>query len=268
MARSAGESLYPELWKGLVGLWVPSAGHQGITTLRDFSSKRNNGTLQGSMNAADWVIGKNGYALDFDGTDDYVLASSALPLGTSYSVSIFLVTRSISTARAILCQRSSSSSTPIAFQIGHSAGGGFSAIIRDNASSSVSVATAAVSINTLYHLGLVRAGNVVSIYLNGILQQTSTGSFGALTATEKFTIGAVNQNGNIDAWGAFSFADLRIYNRDLTPNEIQQTYQGNSPLQLRRPYFGKAPAVVGGGNMLVHPGMAGRMVQLDGRIRA
>ena len=69
-ARSASESAYPSLWKGLVGAWAMGLGPTGIATLRDVSGNQNHGTIKGSMTSTDSVVSDGRYALDFDGTDD------------------------------------------------------------------------------------------------------------------------------------------------------------------------------------------------------
>lgn len=66
-ARNAWESDYPELWRGLVGLWVPALGNTG-GVLRDVSGRSNRTTISG----ATWGAA----ALAFDGSDDYGYPSS------------------------------------------------------------------------------------------------------------------------------------------------------------------------------------------------
>ena len=79
-ARNASVSKRPNLWKGLVFSQKYSLGVTGITTTRDISGFKNHGTMNGSMTLDDWVISGNprlpGYALDFEGTDDFVEISS------------------------------------------------------------------------------------------------------------------------------------------------------------------------------------------------
>ncbi len=56
-----------EYWgRNLAGLWL--INESGGNTVHDLSGNRNHGTIHG----ATWVAGKDGSALDFDGTDDYV----------------------------------------------------------------------------------------------------------------------------------------------------------------------------------------------------
>ena len=65
------DSAYPELWNGCVGAWAPCLGPSG-TRLHDHSGKQNWGTLANMDAATDWVVDGGRYALDFDGSNDYV----------------------------------------------------------------------------------------------------------------------------------------------------------------------------------------------------
>ncbi len=75
-ATSAGESAHPELWKGLVGAWVPPLGVTG-GTLFDVSGYKNHGTLTNMEPATDWMAGEKGWTLDYDGVDESVITSNA-----------------------------------------------------------------------------------------------------------------------------------------------------------------------------------------------
>jgi hypothetical protein len=75
-ARHAAESEHPELWHGLVGAWLPVLGPTG-STLRDWSGRKKHGALTNMVPASDWVMGPNGWALDFDRSNDRVLATGA-----------------------------------------------------------------------------------------------------------------------------------------------------------------------------------------------
>ena len=75
-ARSAGESKYPNLWRGLVGAWVPALGVTG-GTLYDQGRYGEDGTLTTMVPASDWVATPDGYALNFDGTSDRVVTPAS-----------------------------------------------------------------------------------------------------------------------------------------------------------------------------------------------
>jgi hypothetical protein len=74
---------------GPVGYWPMDEG-TGTTTTYDKSGNSNNGTLNGTMTADDWIPGKFGTALEFDGTDDNIQISdnSILDMGAGASFSI------------------------------------------------------------------------------------------------------------------------------------------------------------------------------------
>lgn len=72
---------------GLVGYWSFEDGKGATVT--DFSGKGNRGTMTNMDPATDWVTGRVGKALDFDGTDDYVAiggSSSIYSMTTDLSV--------------------------------------------------------------------------------------------------------------------------------------------------------------------------------------
>ncbi len=69
------------LGQGCVGCWIASAtGHGGYW--EDISGQRNHGTLTGMDPATDWVEGRDGWGLDFDGSNDYVtIGVPVIPAG-------------------------------------------------------------------------------------------------------------------------------------------------------------------------------------------
>lgn len=87
-ARSAGESAYPELWRGLVGLFAPRLGHQGATMM-DFSPLRNHGTLTNMENTDDWSPTAEGFALNFGGTNEYTTSPSHASYALTSTISVF-----------------------------------------------------------------------------------------------------------------------------------------------------------------------------------
>ena len=62
------------LWNGVVGFWSASAGPSGYRLL-DRSGRGNHGTLT-NMTADDWVGDDGRYALDFDGSNDYITSGN------------------------------------------------------------------------------------------------------------------------------------------------------------------------------------------------
>ena len=85
------ESEHARLWDGVVGAWCPSLGPTG-SRLHDHSRFNNWGTLTNMDNATDWVVDGGQYALDFDGSNDYVTIpdSRAFFSGQQLSVSCWV----------------------------------------------------------------------------------------------------------------------------------------------------------------------------------
>ena len=69
-ARSAGESAYPNLWKGLEFALVPELGPTGVT-LREVIGGEH-GTLTNMEVATDWIVDDGAYCLETNATDEHI----------------------------------------------------------------------------------------------------------------------------------------------------------------------------------------------------
>jgi hypothetical protein len=153
-----------------VAAWVPSrdtAGN-GTTTLTDLVGS-NNGTLTNMDAATDWVsdTGAGGVrALDFDGTNDYVLLSSTAALGSTYSLAFWC--RPAGYGRVLIGGDSINSygfyleSTLCYHRVANGTFG--------------SRNYGGLTLNTWTHFMLSRSGGTVTVYKNGL-------SVGAMAAT-------------------------------------------------------------------------------------
>lgn len=91
-ARSAGQSRFPGLWRGLVGAWVPRLGPTGLI-LHDISPYKNHGTLTSMDPGTDWIVSEGRLVLDFDGTNDEIIIADHNALGFgigNFSVSVWV----------------------------------------------------------------------------------------------------------------------------------------------------------------------------------
>ena len=86
-AKNASESANPQLWRGLVGAWMPSFGVTG-GTLRDVSGRKHNGTLANMDLSTDWQTSGGGWCLDFDGVDDFVSCSGIKELNNTNELTV------------------------------------------------------------------------------------------------------------------------------------------------------------------------------------
>lgn len=237
-ARSAAESKYPDLWRGLVGAWVANLGCTGITTLHDVSGSRNNGTLNGSMTQDDWVIGRNGYALDFDGTNDYV------DLGNDTTLQVNTQT---------LCGWVKTTDVGYYFASRASGNGGGNIFINSKVNFVIgatnSSATSSTSVDDgEWHYICVTFDddtNVVNFYLDGSADGTATNtatinhSFNKLIGKRGSDTSASHRlDGLID--------NVCIYNRALTSQEFKFLYENPMALFQLKPRVYKAPTAAGG----------------------
>jgi hypothetical protein len=206
------------------------------TIAYDYSGNGNTGTLyNGSTicsggNCPNWVDGKYGKAIKFDGVDDYVQVpdSSTLNLGTGDFTIIAWIKASFNqsvTYPQILSKRSG---TTDGFLFGLWSDG---KLYMQIAGTNYATATGPdLRDNTWHYVAVVRNGSIVTYYIDG----TNKGSFTStsnMNSTHSLWIGldepAISNtafNGTID--------EVRIYNRALTTQEIQTLYYA-SPLVVK-----------------------------------
>ena len=252
-ARSEAESAYPNLWKGLRGLWLPGirTGGMGTNAVRDFSGRGNHGTMNGSMTTDDWVISKirpglSGYALDFDGigtaSGDYVHVTDNVHIAPMYiTVSMWVKFDSVNNVNfPVPLERLpvnqnylfvlNADDKPIwRIVVG--------TVLKD------ATATAVVPTNTWELWTGTYDGTTSRLYRNANLA-ASLGVTGAIDdVAGNLVFGGQPGGGNASDC---KIADVRIYDRALKPYEIRQIYRGASPLALAPSVVGLAPVVTGG----------------------
>jgi hypothetical protein len=101
-------------------------------------------------------------------------------------------------------------------------------IYRNYLSPTISLLTR-LTANNWYNLTIIYSYNTnrtITLYINGSLITTATGSTTATYAWTKFLIG--NVNGNTDGVFSGRIALAQIYNRQLTATEITQNYNAYS----------------------------------------
>ncbi len=227
----AEESERPGLWQGLVGLWAPMLGPTGLT-LRDQSGRHNNGVLTNMDPASDWAPSPHGWALDFDGSDDFV----ALPNFYVPRLTVFAWVKSDVTTgnRTILSNHNgstldwqlflSTAPNPDAYRLRIDTTGGFDVL---DASTGGSNYDKWHSITATYDETTMR------IYFNGKLDISKVHATG----------GAIKNTGNAFQLGALDGALewnglmglVGVWNRDLTPAEIADLHADPfAMLRLRR----------------------------------
>jgi hypothetical protein len=213
--------LYPELWRGCVGAWAPCLGPSGLT-LRDWSGRRNNGTLTSMEPSTDWVPSGGKYALDF-ATDDYVVCGSPGVSSNIWTVAIWALYRSTATSQCFWSQYTSGDAGRSFLVINYDyISGGVSANqlafgLSGSGVPELGTGTGTLAVNTWYHIAVRASGSEISLWVNGI--QTATKAYTNSIQQTPITFGRLGNlsafylNGQID--------DARGYNRSLSGNEIR-----------------------------------------------
>jgi len=205
-----------------VGYWNFEEGSG--STAYDLSQTGNNGTITSALS----VPGKVGKALQFDGTNSYVQVTdnATVDITTAIGFSAWIKTTLLGVSQNIIAKsgpyefRTHTDNT-IRVRIG---------ALSDNFSGSTDVITT----NTWYHVAGTYDGSRYAVYINGVLQPSSTE---ATTGT----IGTNNNNlfiGAISAAGANKFAGIidepMLFNYAISPEQVNWYYnKGNPYIHLR-----------------------------------
>ncbi len=227
----------------LIGWWKLDEGYG--TTAVDWSGHGNHGTFVGDPQ---WVAGYDEDALEFDGYGDFLDCGADPSLGISGAVSItaWIKVGAQGIAHKVGGNQDGSnggykmsmySNNRIEFEIRTSDN---TAILnRDIAGGTEIVA------DVWYHVAGIysQADGYIRTYVNGVLdrQLITTEALGASPGTfyigcEPYSTGSDNFNGVID--------NVRLYNKALTPEEIQQAMRGDPLLAgLPKPSNGSTPYI-------------------------
>jgi hypothetical protein len=219
------------LTDGLVGHWTFNGEDmdwsQSTAEARDASGQNNHGDVT-NFGQEGAVIGKVGQALEFDGSDDYVSFSSIDQSTGTYAVWINPSGLALD-ENMFFCHSVSGSYSRIWFE--HSGGGdGYLGLETDTNGQTYGSNSINLSLNSWYHIAVARNGDDVYFYLDGL----GVGSDNIASA-DSLTISRV---GGISGKPFFNGAmdEVRIYNRVLSPEEVQELYQlGARKLQPHSP---------------------------------
>jgi mono/diheme cytochrome c family protein len=196
----------------------------------DSSPEENHGTLVG-MEESDWIAGKFGGALAFDGSGEVVnmpnVATGDFTISFwMRSTQIFQVTEAVSSGRAIAAADSPGGAADfmiggtqgngvnrISFQTGW-AGGAFPNVVLHG--------TSAVNTGQWVHIGITRvqASGEMKIYVNGTLEGSATGSTSTLSSNPILTLGGNVANAGLSYLGDID--QFRVHGRALSASEIEE----------------------------------------------
>ncbi|WP_409562649.1 LamG-like jellyroll fold domain-containing protein [Hyphomicrobium sp. MC8b] len=196
----------------------------GSTVATDASGSGQTGTLVNMTPASDWVAGKLGGALDFDGNNDHVRVDNpGLPTG-DFTYSTWVRTSAGVGWDCVICNAGNS-------------GDHFELYIADGNKGYVWIEEvlfttgALIPLNTWTHLAVRRSGSTVQLLINGVLNANSTGTYaGAMNFGSCPTLIGADGGcaGGEEAYFHGSIDDTRVYSRALSDGEIGQLYNGGA----------------------------------------
>jgi len=210
-----------------VGYW-PLDENAGTTTY-DRSGNGNNGTL---TNGPTWVQGKNGPALSFDGTNDYVDAGSnaILDFGANdFTASAWINARTlVSNGDLGMDVMGKYVSDGYGWFLGTSKTSKLALYIRNLPEGwlySAGIDRGSVTLSQWHYIVGVKEGANIKFYYDGkLIETTSTSAVRTIPVQNPMKIGYIRQtwDGLID--------DVRIYNYARTPAQIAYDYNRGKPV--------------------------------------
>jgi hypothetical protein len=165
-ASCANESKYPELWKGLVGAWIPMLGNVNGTIL-DVSHKRN---ISVGTSITDWGVDSFGsYIRSVPNTGKTPIPLMPLAWNAGHPFTLHSVfTKTTGTSNYLLAAWSANWSTDYpGFEMFLGAGGTLRFIIGAAATADAQRSIGTIITNIPYAGTIIYNGNIAKGYLNG-----------------------------------------------------------------------------------------------------
>jgi hypothetical protein len=192
------------------------------TTWTDLSGNGNTGTLTNGPTYSS----ANGGSITFDGVNDYVSTSVFDDVTTNRTFSVWYNPLNNSTNTFPLNRGRDGAGNGWSLMLGSANASGHRYRCGIAAGSPVvgyfTYSTSAVVLNQwVYLTGVWINGSSISLYVNGVFQSSTSVPSGSLrTSTEGWVLGSITTS----LFNSQSISQVSIYNRALTPQEIQQNF--------------------------------------------
>ncbi len=223
-AKNASESANPNLWKGLVGAWMPSFGVTG-NTLKDVSGNGNDGTLT----ATSWVVSGGSKSLSYNGVSSKTeIQPDSIFENQKMSACIWFKPDTVGTNNShthlFFKKKTTLPLTTFGLWLSKTRNifGGFGGGHESTGSQ--------VPLNKWTFAVMSYDGSHRSIFLNGSLDVEAADTFSIQYDSNPIQIGFGDYNLEFDG----SVGSASIYNRALSPTEIKQLYLNPSAPFLRK----------------------------------
>lgn len=220
---------YQNLRDVMVGSWCPSLGSPSGLLLDRIGT--NDGTLTNMDPGTDWVPsaggGRGGYALDFDGSNDYVRIPHSVPLNflNEYSLSGWINPNSPSVSYAALVSKPTSfvgnPYNMYGLQAWAAVGTPPRMVLGNSGAEYTLGATTTLSSGQWWHIGCCFRAGYAEIYVNGRRENSTTFGFTTIEQnTQPLGIGGVDRAGVADTAKAL-IDSVSIFSLALTPSDFR-----------------------------------------------
>jgi len=210
---------------GLV-LYLPFEEGTG-TSVYDESPYGNDGTVYGTLSGtvygASWVDGKYGKALSFD-VSDYVKVphDDSLDLSAEFTISAWFKTTVVSGYRGLVSYDDETVDNNISYMIYLPNSNAIRGRIADGSASKY-VTVSGTSDGEWHHVVFVVTSDQILLYVDGSLGDSTPRTINPRISPDNTL--KVGRYRTMDSWDGL-IDEVRIYNRVLNEEEIQQLYQG------------------------------------------
>jgi uncharacterized delta-60 repeat protein len=205
---------------GAVSLWRLD---EGTGTSTDDSVGTNNGTLTGGPL---WVSGHSGSAVSFDGVDDYVsVPHDASLTPTQITVSAWIKATNWKTEiwRGVVVAKDDWAGPPKGYDLRAGDNGKLSFVLATPSGWKDASTDSLMVTGQWYHIVGTYDGTTVRVYINGVERGSATGGGDLSASSYPLNIGRCPYDTNRLFDGVID--EVAIFNRALTPSEIQTIYQ-------------------------------------------
>ncbi|OGK19984.1 hypothetical protein A2866_06240 [Candidatus Roizmanbacteria bacterium RIFCSPHIGHO2_01_FULL_39_8] len=226
-----GSTTYDSSGNSLSGTIYPGSG--GETSIGDCNTSS---TMWGSGQPGKW-----NYALDFDGTDDYItVADNALIEATSknFTASAWIYPNAVSSNMAVVAKGTCGVSwsdyelltTGTNLQFTFSTSGGATSTVTG---------TKTLSTNTWYHVAGTYDGSNLKVYVNGVLDNSAASTNTPNDTTDVMAIGGRTTNGSVGCGSVSNqhpfdgkIDDVKIFNYALTNYQLLTEFNQGSAVRF------------------------------------
>lgn len=186
----------------------------------------------GKIHGAQYVAVETGYALQFDGDDDYVEIPNSDGLKLSGTLTVELWANSRFESTGALISKTGCGANRLNYGIALQDNGILFQLVKCPSVEKGALGPR-IAADAWQHIVGTYDGNAIKVYLNGALvSTTNTGPFEVGTDDDPLCIG-VNQYGNkLNSYFSGQIDDVRIYHRALPAQEILANYHGGKDVRI------------------------------------